>query len=120
MTSRWRSGAVKLALVGAGGAVASMTGCTSSGTHHRNVYNSMADCAADYSMGICSSKGQQGAARFLGPTYRMVSGQPKSCSSQDPGGGPSWNSRKLAVERSGFGYSCRSSGRSSWSTSSGS
>lgn len=107
MTPRWRSSAVKLALVGAGGAMASLGGC-SGGSHQRNVYNSMADCAADYSMSTCSRKGEQGAGRFLGPVYRMVSGKPNACSSQDPGAGPSWNSSKIAVERAGFGYSCRS------------
>lgn len=113
----WRSSKVRLAVLGAGGALA-LGGC-SSGTHHRNVYKSMDDCAADYSQSICSQKGEQGAGRFLGPVYRMVSSQAKACSSQDPGGGPSWNSRRIAVERAGFGYACRSRSSSSRSWYSG-
>lgn len=112
----WRSSKVGLVALGTGGALV-LGGC-SSGSHHRNVYRSMQDCAADYSQSTCSQKGEQSAGRFLGPVYRMVSGRPRACSSQDPGGGPFVGSRKTAVERAGFGYSCRSrssSGRSFFS-----
>lgn len=110
MSGRWRSGAVRLALVGAGGAMTTLGGC-GSGSYHRNVYQTMQDCASDYSMLICSQKGQQDVGKFLGPAYRMVGGRPSSCptsSSSDPGGGSTFNSRKIGVERAGFGYFCRS------------
>ena len=117
--ARWRSGAVNLALVGAaGGLAAGLGGCSKAG-YQRNVYKSMADCIADYSATDCSSKGQQGAGVFLGPTYRVVGGSAKSCVAGDPGPGPLHFSRKSGtqVERNGFGVACRSGTRSSGSGS---
>ena len=115
---RWRSKAVNLAMLGtAGGLMTGLSGCGQSGTFHRNIYNGLLDCAADYSALICSSKGEQGNGRFLGPVYRMVGGRPSSCNSHDPGGGPALGSRRIAteIERGGFGVACRSR---SWSSGS--
>lgn len=109
---RWRSKAVNLAMLGtAGGLMTGLSGCGQSGTFQRNVYNSMADCGADYALATCSAKGLQDAGRFLGPVYRTVAGRPQACNTQDPGGGPLVNSRRIsvAVARGGFGVACRSS-----------
>lgn len=113
--TRRRSRAVDLAILGAtGGMMTGLGGC-SNATYERNVYASMSDCASDYSLATCSSKGSQGAGVFLGPVYRLQNGRPSRCNSSDPGGGPILGSRKIkteAVIRSGFGTGCRSSSRS--------
>ena len=115
MQRRRRSSAVNLALLGAaGGLAATVGGCSSerpaaTSTFHRNVYASVSDCAADYSQGVCAAEGYRTASRFLGPTYA----KPKPCSSNDPGPGPAWNSRRTGVdnvERGGFGTTACSSG----------
>ena len=110
-SSRRRSRAVDLAILGTAGGAMTMLGGCSNASFQRNVYKSFANCVTDYSERICAAEGAQGAGRFLGPTYRVVDGRPTSCRSGDPGGGPSWNSSKTGtqpVERGGFGTSCPS------------
>lgn len=118
-TTRWRSKAVHLALLGtAGGMMATgLTGCSSSdgGTYHRNVYRSFEDCVADYSTTHCLPGTQAAGGRQLGPVYRMVAGVPNSCTSNDPGGGRSrygLTKRAVGVEpvvRGGLGACTRRS-----------
>jgi uncharacterized protein YgiB involved in biofilm formation len=119
--TRRRSRAVDLAILGAAGGMMTALGGCSKATYERNVYASMADCAADYSMATCSGKGSQGAGFFLGPIFRLEAGRPSRCDSSDPGAGPPVGSRKLrteTVQRGGFGTGCRSSSRSRYRSSS--
>lgn len=109
---RWRSRSVDLRLLGTAGSLVTLLAGCSSGTYHRNVYNSGADCAADYSLSICNQHGSPQSDRFLGPMYRMLNGRGASCDSRDPGPGP-LASRRVGVEpvvRGGF--ACRNSRRS--------
>lgn len=113
---RRRSRSVDLAILGTAGGAMSMLGGCSPASYQRNVYRSLADCAADYSMAVCSANGHQGAGTFLGPVYRIVNGRPSACRSGDPGGGPVLSSLRTGVHpvsRGGFGTSCRSSSSSS-------
>lgn len=110
-TTRWRSRAVNLVLLGTAGSLATLLGGCSSGTtwsndYHRNVYASAADCAADYGSAVCSSKGTQQDKRFLGPAYRMIGGIASACGSGDPGPGKGLASPRTSIERGGFGPSC--------------
>lgn len=84
----WRSGAVRLAVVGtAGTAIAVAVGGCSRAGYQRNVYRDSLDCAADYSGDICRSKGSSDVQGFLGPVYRTLGGRPHGCTSEDPGPG---------------------------------
>jgi hypothetical protein len=129
---RWRSKAVKLALLGSTGGLMSTTlaGCSllDRGTYHRNVYSSFADCIADYPSFRCSPAGFGSGGHQLGPVYRMVGGVPRACNSSDPGpgsaarGGKSPRISVQSVKRGGFGTACatrstsrRYGSRSSWS-----
>ena len=114
---RWRSGGVKLVLLGTAGSLMTLlSGCSSNTTwssdHHRNVYASEADCAVDYSAAVCAAKGEKRGERFIGPGYRVIGGRASACSSSDPGPGRSIGAQKVAVERGGFGPRCRTSTRS--------
>ena len=74
---RWRSGAVRLALLGTAGTALATTlgGCSRVG-YQRNVYRDNLDCAADYSSAICRSGGRDDWQTYLGPVYRTVGGKP--------------------------------------------
>lgn len=114
----WRSGAVRLVLLGtAGTALAAVLGGCSRVSYQRNVYRDVLDCSADYSGDVCRLKGKDDWGGYLGPVYRTVGGVPRPCNSNDPGQGrtsvlPAADGaaqkamlRKsvLKVERGGFG-----------------
>lgn len=118
--ARWRSGAVRLAVLGtAGTAIAAMLGGCSRASYQRNVYRDVLDCSADYSSDICRLKGKDDWGGYLGPVYRMIGGRASPCNGNDPGegrtsvgpaAGPEAQKamlRKtvLKVERGGFGTS---------------
>jgi hypothetical protein len=115
---RRRSRSVNLVLVGVAGTAASLAGGCSGGvvSYQRNVYNSVADCARDYSAGLCQSRGYSAGTTFVGPVYRLRNGIPSACRSDDPGAGRRGSPRiGTQIDRGGFGVSCsrRSSSRSS-------
>lgn len=121
---RWRSRTVDLVLLGTAGSLMTMLGGCSSGTvfsndYHRNVYASAADCAKDYSIGLCMLRTPNGT-QYLGPAYRVIGGIPASCQSSDPGPGRLRTlSPRVEVARGGFGPRCRqSSSNRSWHSSS--
>lgn len=84
----WRSGAVRLAVLGTAGTAIATTlgGCSRTG-YQRNVYKNDLDCAADYTGDICRAKGQDRWDTYLGPVYRTEGGKPRPCNSNDPGAG---------------------------------
>ena len=112
-----RSRTVNLALLGAAGGLAAtgLAGCSRTETFQRNVYPAATACAADYSAATCQTKGQPGAGRFLGPTYRAVNGRAAPCTPNDPGPGRQLTlvQRDSVIERGGFGLSCSRSSSSS-------
>jgi len=106
---RWRSGAVRLVLLGTAGSVAALLGGCASGpdTFQQNVYASRADCERDYDSVRCAQGPQAGLSRVLGPSYRVVNGRPSACTASDPGPGRNaMLSPRIGVERSGFGPRC--------------
>jgi len=116
---RWRSRAVDLRLLGTAGSLMTLLAGCSGATYQRNVYKDTSGCTADYSATVCVQQGQQMADRFLGPTYRVKSGQPSPCTSRDPGAG-SFMSRRIGVEptvRGGFACDRSSSRRRRYTTS---
>lgn len=115
---RWRSKAVNLVVLGTAGSLGTLlSGCSSdSGTYHRNIYKNYADCVFDYGGSVCSTEVLNNSQKVLGPAYRMVNGRPSSCNGQDPGAGPSWNSRRVSVEPARGGFGCRRSTSSSSSS----
>ncbi len=118
---RWRSEAVPLRVLGSTGALVALgLGGCSQGSFHRNVYDSAADCAMDYSASQCTARAEGRATAYLGPVYRMADGVASACRSGDPGGGRTATLRRgiELVQRGGFGSTCRSRSRSWWSSSS--
>jgi uncharacterized protein YgiB involved in biofilm formation len=121
---RKRSRQVRLGRLATGAVAVGLSGCGAT-SWQRNVYTSVEDCAADYSIAECTRLGRTGGeGRYLGPVYRLRNNRPSSCHGDDRGPGHGWagNWNRQPVEqvlRGAAGTACRSlrSGRSWWGLS---